>query len=173
MADRERPSRRALWVLLLALLLAAAALWGASRLSWQAGANPARGSEAVPELVPMALLALAAGAAQFAGRTVIKRIIGVLILLSAVYLAFRGISGAPAADPGTQPGASGQDAWARALTGLAALAELAAAAVLLRSARTLPAMGAKYTRGGGNERGKAPDQRMWDAFSEGEDPTTK
>ncbi|WP_031470700.1 Trp biosynthesis-associated membrane protein [Sciscionella sediminilitoris] len=173
MTDR-RPGRSALWALLLCLLLAAALLWGSSRLGWSAGSAPVRGSEAVPELVPLALLALAALAAQFAGGAPVKRIIGVLVLISGCYLAYRGITGAAPFAPG--PGStapSDQDVLARSLVGLAALAELGAAAALLSAARVLPAMGARYTRGAGRQRAKAPDQRMWDALSEGEDPTTK
>lgn len=178
----SRSTRGALWSMLLCLLVAAAALWGASRLAWSDGSVAARGADAVPGLVPLALLALAALAAQFAGGALVKRVIAVLVLLSAAYLVYRLAVGAGTSAPGAahSPGADvGPDAarrqepWAIGLVGLAVAAELGAAILLFARATTLPAMGAKYSRRTDRERKIDPDQRMWQELSEGEDPTSR
>jgi hypothetical protein len=171
-----RRSARALWVVVLGLALAAGALWGSNALTWTGGQNPAKGSAAVPELNTLALLALAALAAMFAGGAWLKRVIGALVVLSACYLLYLAVRGAtpPPISPtaGHSTADPGQIPFARALCGVAGLLELAAAAALLWRPAGLPRMGSKYSR----ERKKAPadpDQRMWQALSEGDDPTKR
>lgn len=178
---RSRGPRRPLWLLVLCLVIAAGALWGASRLAWSVDSVPARGSDAVPELVPLALAALAALAAQFAGSPVVKRVIAGLILLSAAYLVYRLSAGAGPVDTGAGGAAAAQthvsvqaaqdqEPWAIGLVGLAVVTELFAAVLLFTAARVLPTMGSRYTR---KPRVVDPDQRMWEALSDGEDPTSR
>lgn len=174
--ESAKRSAKPLWIVVLGLALAAGALWGSNALTWTGGQNPAKGSAAVPELSTMALLALAALAAMFAGGAWLKRCIGALVVLSACYLLYLALRGAtpppppPAASHSTADPA--QIPFARGLCGLAGLLELAAAAVLLLRPVGLPRMGSKYSRSA--EQAPAdPDQRMWQALSEGEDPTKR
>lgn len=178
----SRSARRALWLMLVCLLVAAAALWGASRLAWSVGATAARGADAVPGLVPLALLALAALDAQFAGGALVKRVIAVLVLCSAAYLVYRLAAGAGTAGPdvadtagaAVRPDAArSQEPWAIGLVGLAVAAELGAGILLFAHAARLPTMGARYSRRTDPDRKIDPDQRMWQELSEGEDPTSR
>ena len=121
-------------------------------------------AKGLPELNTLALLALAALAASFAGGALLKRPIGALVVLSAVYLGYLAIRGLA--------GVTTESAFAHGLCGLAGLLELAAAMILLLRPAGLPRMGAKYSRAK-EKTPTDPDQRMWQALSEGEDPTQR
>ncbi len=190
-APEPRPRRSPLWLVVVLLVAAAAALWGSAKLAWVAspvekpGAlhapEVATGGTAVPALVPLAVLSLAAIAAAVATGVRLRRVVGALVVVLGVALAVlaaRG-AGAQAADVGDTLTKTGRASislatarlevpFARALAAFAALADIAAGLLLMRRARAIPRMGAKYSR-----KPAAPDtdKQLWDALSEGADPT--
>jgi uncharacterized membrane protein (TIGR02234 family) len=186
-----RSRRRPLWLVVVLLVAAAAALWGSAKLAWVAapvekpGAlhtpEVATGGTAVPVLVPLAVLSLAAIAAAVATGVRLRRVVGGLVVVLGVVLgvlAARG-AGAQPADVAETLAKTGRASvslatarlevpFARALAAFAALADIAAGVLLMLRARAIPRMGAKYSRK------PAPpdaDKQLWDALSEGSDPT--
>jgi uncharacterized membrane protein (TIGR02234 family) len=184
--------RRPLWLVIVLLVAAAAALWGSAKLAWVAypadrpgglrAPEVVTGGSAVPALVPLAVLSLAAIAAAVATGVRLRRVVGALVVVLGVALAVlaaRGASGTHAAevtDSLMHGGGSNlslaaarlQVPFARALAAFAALADAAAGALLVLRARTIPRMGAKYSR-----KPPPPDseKQLWDALSDGTDPT--
>ncbi|MDV6012680.1 Trp biosynthesis-associated membrane protein [Haloechinothrix sp. LS1_15] len=166
---------RLLWLVLIGLLLGAAALWLSSRMRWSAEPvahglagtveQPETGAEAVPALVPLAVLVLAGIAGMLATRGWGRR-----VLCGVVGLA--GTGGAALAVTGALDGP--QPAHGVALLG--GLLVLCAATVGAVAAATMPAMGVRYTRGAQAEHGQRAtgygDTELWDALSAGDDPTT-
>lgn len=191
----ERPGRspRLLWYVVLLMLAAAALLWGASALRWstatyrtpfsgdvQAGAT---GAVVRPELVPLALAALAAVAAVLAAGGWLRRVIGALTAACGALLAWRVVSWyaggpqdfeVPGVPPGSVPiGTSGAAPFGPVLVVLAALALLGSGVLVAARAHLLPGMGARYSAPGARKeeyRGD-PDKRLWEALDEGDDPT--
>jgi uncharacterized membrane protein (TIGR02234 family) len=189
----SRTGRRALWLIVVLLLAAAAALWGSAKLDWVAtpvekAAGPAApevvtGGTAVPALVPLAVLSLAAIAAGIATGVRLRRVVGVLVVVMGVALAVLAARGASAAHAPeltntlTQAGAKAGMATARlevpvarALAAFAALADVAAGVLLVGRARVIPRMGAKYSR---KPSPPDADKELWDALSDGADPTAE
>ncbi|MFR9731677.1 Trp biosynthesis-associated membrane protein [Saccharopolyspora sp. MS10] len=191
--DRSRArSARLLWVVVLLLVAGAGLLWWASALTWSSRpyrtsfsgdvTAAATGGQVRPELVPLALAALAAVAAVLATGGWLRRAVGALTMLGGVLLGWRVVSwlAGPAADatpPGAPAGAEPVGELVRsphgpALVLLAALALVGAGLLVALRATRMPAMGAKYSAPGA-ERPKStdPDKRLWDALDEGADPT--
>lgn len=178
------------------MLLAAAAMllsWGAGGVTWftQPYRTPftgdtapaATGSVVRPELVPLALAALAAVAAVLATRGWFRRIIGVFIVLAAGLLAWRALSWQlgpqnfewePPVPPGSMPiGTRDSSPLGPALGVLAGVVFAGAGALVVLRAGRMPEMGAKYSAPGEARRRTSPDpdKRLWDALDEGDDPT--
>ncbi|SDM89093.1 Trp biosynthesis-associated membrane protein [Allokutzneria albata] len=162
-----RPARGLLWTVVLLLLAAAGLLWGSSSVAWFADASSAlrsardqpTGADQVPALIPLALLSLAGIAGAIATSGVLRRVVGGLLAL----LAVGGIAlwvGYAATVTAVGP-----------LLGLAGLALLLAAGliVLVGGAR-MPALGARYDTGS-NARAADPDREVWEALDSGSDPT--
>ena len=178
----------------LVLVLAAAALWAASRLTWvevtsfdglgqpkTAALNGATWSTA---LVPLALLLAAAAIAALAVRGWPLRLLAVLVAAASAGMAYLAISlwvirdvavrachlaNVPVANlVGTQ-----RYDWGAVVTLVAAVATLAGAVMLMRSAANRRAV--RYQRRAispAEEVGDAMSERMiWDALDEGSDPT--
>ncbi|HKP44472.1 TIGR02234 family membrane protein [Mycobacterium sp.] len=178
----------------LVLVLAAAALWAASRLTWvevtsfdglgqpkTAALNGATWSTA---LVPLALLLAAAAIAALAVRGWPLRLLAVLVAAASAGMAYLAISlwvirdvavrachlaNVPVANlVGTQ-----RYDWGAVVTLVAAVATLAGAVMLMRSAANRRAV--RYQRRASSpaeEAGDAMSERMiWDALDEGSDPT--
>ncbi len=187
-------SKRLLWSVVAALALAAAALWGASSFTWldvPPGTvvdgelrEELSGGDLVTWPVPLALLALAAVAATLALRGVARRVLGVVLVAVAVWVTVLVLDGS-AYDVDLFVRAPGYDeipgeptkTWAGPAAALAAAALYAVAGVVLvwRGHR-LPRMGAKYSAPGARKarsRSGDPDADLWNALSEGEDPTTR
>ncbi len=191
MSDSDK---RPLWIAVAALALAAVALWGASSLTWidvPPGTvvdgelrEELSGGDLVTWPVPLALLALAAVAATLALRGIARRVLGVVLLAVAVWVAVLVLNGsaydvdlstrAPGYD--TMPGEPTRT-WTGPAAALAAAALYAVAgAVLAWRGHRMPRMGAKYSAPGdrkGRARSGNPDADLWNALSEGEDPTTR
>lgn len=153
----------------LALLAAAAALWGTSRLTWatevrtQPGTgNPVTlshtGADIAPMLVPLAVLAVAGVAGSVAVGGWARRLLGGVLALAGVGAAWLGI-------------VEGQS-WGRVLAVLAGALLLLAGLLLIRFGARMPRLGATYQTPDAARRSSDPDREMWDGLSEGEDPTT-
>ncbi|MCA1187112.1 MULTISPECIES: Trp biosynthesis-associated membrane protein [unclassified Saccharopolyspora] len=192
MTAQRETSARLLWSVVLLLVAAAGLLWGASALTWASRQyrTPfsgevdavASGAVARPELVPLALAALAAVAAVLATGGLLRRVVGALTLLGGALLLWRagtwwfaaaaefvppGVpsGGEPVGEPSAAP-------FGPLLVVLAGLALLAAGALVAVRAGRMPAMGARYSAPGAEKRKSTdPDKRLWDALDEGADPT--
>ncbi|WP_197321981.1 Trp biosynthesis-associated membrane protein [Saccharomonospora sp. NB11] len=187
-------TKRLLWITLAALAAAALALWGASAVTWvdvPPGTvfngelrDEISGSDLVTWPTPLALLALAAMAATLALRGVARRVLGVVLLAVAGWVTVLVLNGS-AYDVDLTTRAPGYDAipgdpertWLGPATALAAAACYAVAgAVLAWRGHRMPRMGAKYSAPGEKKerrRSGNPDSDLWNALSEGEDPTTR
>ncbi|RCW43215.1 putative membrane protein (TIGR02234 family) [Halopolyspora algeriensis] len=191
-APRPPNPRRLLSVVVLLMLAAAAALWGASALTWGSQRYSTRfsgektaavsGAMVRPELVPLALATLAGVAALLATGGWLRRIIGLLMMAEAGLLGWRvaeWATGPPplAAAAELPPGSTPVDVVSTnpagaLLTTLGAVLLLAAGLLIVVRARSMPAMGAKYSAPATAKReSRDPDRRLWEALDAGEDPT--
>lgn len=173
--------RRPLWAVVLALLLASAALWGSSRLTWLADyrdtgvrgvlLHTEPGAQQAGALVPLAVLALAAVAGLVAAGRWARRALAVLI--GAAGAAACALAAAGLDLGGGQPDYPlGAILAGRGLAAAAGLLLLAAAVLVLRHAARMPGMGARYDSPAAASR-RDPDTELWDALSQGEDPTAR
>lgn len=173
---------RPLWTVIGLLVLGAGALWLSSRLtwSWSRELTPLRGTVVVTQnggdvaaaLVPLALVALAAVAAVLAIGGWWRRIIGALVGIAGLAAVWTGASGLPAvftAHPAGYP--ASQVVIGHGLAVLAGLLLVAAAVLVIRNAGRLPRMGGNYQTPAVAKRRKDPDSELWQALSEGRDPT--
>jgi hypothetical protein len=156
-------AKRPLWIIAVLLLGAAAALWGATGLSWgTASEKELFGAGAgTPDLSVVALLALAALAGVFAVSGWLRRLLGAVVVVVGGWVGWRAVDTAGDFDLLT----------GRGLALLAALLLAAAGVSIIVYAAALPAMGARYERGDGKRRSGEPGKDMWDGLSEGDDPT--
>lgn len=179
---RPKTDRRPLWMIVIGLLAGAGLLWASSKLSWSWSVEltplhgkvvDARdGATLAPALVPLALLSLAAIAAALATRGWARRLVGGLVVLAGVGMiitAFTQLAGVFGAHPNGYP--LSQIVLAHALVLLAALLVGAAGILIVRGAKNLPGLGANYETPAGGKRKRDPDDELWRALSEGEDPT--
>ena len=180
----------------LGLVLAAAALWGASRMTWvdvtsfdglgQPRTVALSGGSWSTALVPLAVLLLATAVAALAVRGWPLRALAVLAAIASTGMAYLAISlwvtrdvgvrasqlaEAPVADlVGTQRQYGGA-----VVTVVAAVVTLACAVLLLRSATKESSGAARYARRTAVSEDKADDtmseRQLWDALDEGRDPT--
>jgi uncharacterized membrane protein (TIGR02234 family) len=180
----------------LALVLAAAGLWAASRLTWvQISSFDGLGHPKTADLsgatwstalIPLALLVLAAAVAALAVRGWPLRVLAVLVAAASAAMGYLAISlwvvtdvavraarlaDVPVADLlGTQRHYIGA-----VVTVVAAVLSLLGSVLLMRSATGARSDAARYTRRAvvkTEEPGAAMSERMiWDALDEGSDPT--
>ena len=179
----------------LLLVLAAAALWVASRLTWVSvtsfdGLSPPRtstlnGAEWSTALLPLALLLLTAALAALAVRGWLLRALALLVDLACFALGYLGISLIVMPDVGPRGAelagvqivnlvASQRHIAGAVLTIAAAVAALFAAVVLMRSAVSSAHEARKYAAPGGSgatDTAEMSERGMWDALDEGRDPT--
>lgn len=179
--------------MVLLVLAAAAMLGGASSLDWvqqlyrsELGSDTPiglGGNLVRPELGPVALAALAAGAAVLATGGFLRRVVGALIVLCGGVLAWRAVQhwqggtalpAAPDAPPGSFPAqVLSTDPLGPLLMSAGAAALLAAGLLVVVAAGRMPAMGSKYSAPRARkEESRDPDRKMWEDLSEGKDPTT-
>jgi hypothetical protein len=152
------------------LLGAAVALWGATEVAWgdtsapdQPGIGAANPGDGMPDLTAIALLALAGLAGVFAVGGWLRRILGAIFVAAGGYTAWVAIDTVML---------GGFSLWTgRGFAFLGAVALLAAGALVVAHARRLPTMGARYETANARARTGDPDKDMWDGLSEGEDPT--
>jgi uncharacterized membrane protein (TIGR02234 family) len=186
----ERAPGRLLGLLALLLVVAAAVLWGASRLTWVSQVvesvtgprtSTADGAGAEPILVPWALLCLAAVGGLVATAGWGRRVVGTLVAVAGLWAVLRGATGlvAPTAyalpvgvRPGDRPLPAEAVASGPLLAVLGGLLMLAAGLLTVRWAAVLPRMGARYDAPGERRPPPAdPDRALWEALDEGADPT--
>jgi hypothetical protein len=164
---------------MLSLLLAAAGLWGGSRLTWFAEFRDAgvrgmvlyteTGAQRAGSLVPLALLALAGMAGMIATGGWARRILGVILGvagLAACWVAidgvrFSGSTGLPVT----------QMLIARALALLGGILLISGGLAGIKGATVMPRLGARYSAPGAKRVARDPDVELWEALSDGEDPT--
>lgn len=179
-----------------ALVLAAAALWGASRITWvevtsfdglgQPKTVALSGAQWSTAIVPLAVLLVAAAVAALAVRGWPLRLLALLVAAASAGMAYLAISlwtvrdvavrashlaEAPVADlVGSQRHYLGA-----VLTVAAAVVTLVGAVLLMRAATTERSGAKRYARRAAtpaDEGGTAMSERMmWDALDEGADPT--
>ncbi|WP_447003603.1 Trp biosynthesis-associated membrane protein [Saccharothrix isguenensis] len=155
----DRRGRRPLWIVVALLLLGAAAMWGASGVTWDSSADRT-GADVVPALTPLALLCLAAIAAVVALSGWVRRALGVVVLLAGVAAGFQGL----AAD-GPPTG--------RGLVLVAASLVVAAGALLVVRGSAMPRLGGGYQTPGAAKRTADPERELWNALERGDDPTDR
>jgi tryptophan-associated transmembrane protein len=145
-------TKRPLWMVAVSLLGAAAALWGATDVSW--------GSDH-PSFSALALLALASLPGVFAVSGWACRVLGGIVAVAGGYVCWRAITVA-----GEWNLFSG-----RGLALLGGVLFLAGGLLIVRHAATLPTMGARYQLANAERRSGDRHTDMWDGLSHGEDPT--
>jgi len=133
----------------------AAALWGATRVSW--GSDHQLGAS----LNAMAVLALASLLGLFAVGGWARRLLGALIVVAGGFTCWQAI-----AEPGRWSLFSG-----RGLALLGGVLFAVAGLLVVRYATRLPTMGAKYELANTRGRSGDPHKDMWDDLSHGQDPT--
>ncbi|MGP4020228.1 Trp biosynthesis-associated membrane protein [Saccharopolyspora sp. 5N708] len=186
-------SKGLLWMVVLVVLIAAGALWGASALIWvgQRFRTPfgtevtagVTGADLRPELVPVALAALAAVAAVLATGGLLRRVVGALVVIAGGLLAWRvyqqfnfgwfAYGTAGSVPPGSTPigQMSTQPGGPLLMTAGAVLLLVAGLLVVFRAGR-MPAMGAKYSAPGtAKPKSHDPDRQLWNELDAGRDPT--
>jgi hypothetical protein len=170
-------SKRPLWIVVVLLLGAAAALWGATELNWVPAPDlppnrqPGLGTGGVgtssgtggPSFTALALLSLAGLLGMFAVGGWLRRALGAIIVVAGGYVCWQAL--ATAGDKNMFTG--------RGLALLGGVLLVAAGLLVIRYASTLPTMGSRYQLAGTERRSGDPDKDMWDGLSQGEDPTTE
>jgi hypothetical protein len=158
------------------LLGAAAALWGATELSWVPKIEPppqqvggvggtgighSTAGTGGPSFTALALLALASLAGVFAVGGRLRRLLGAIIVVAGGYVCWQAFGTPGAVDLFT----------GRGLALLGGVLFAGAGALIVYYAGALPTMGAKYELATAERRTGDPDKDMWDGLSDGEDPT--
>jgi uncharacterized membrane protein (TIGR02234 family) len=179
-----RPGARLMWTVVLVLVLAAVALWAASRFtwSWSVTRTPLRGnvveradgSQAVPALVPLALLSLAGVAALLAVGGWLRRVVGALLLiagLAVLWLAGSDLGAVFGSHPSGYPASQVLAGHTFALLGGVLL--VLVGVLVLRAAGRLPKLGSRYETPARAKRAPNPDAALWQELSEGRDPTSE
>jgi Tryptophan-associated transmembrane protein (Trp_oprn_chp) len=144
MADRGP-----VWIVIVVLLGAATALWGATRLDDGPGSGTG-----------LALVALAGAGGVVAVGGWARRGIGALVVLAGVLGGWQALT----AD------GTGIGRWTALLGDLLLVA---AGLLVVRLADTLPTLGARYRSADARTGPGDPDKDMWDGLTEGRDPTTR
>ncbi|MFI9453198.1 Trp biosynthesis-associated membrane protein [Amycolatopsis sp. NPDC052450] len=180
-APPSKKAKRPLWIAVVGLLLGAVALWGSSRLVWFAEFRDGgvrgtvlyteTGSQRAVALIPLALLALAGTAGLIATGGWPRRVLGVVLAVSGVAAVWIGVAGGSVS--GFADGLPvAQMLGARGLAILGGILVTAGGLAAIKGAGRMPRLGAKYSAPGAKKRAaKDPETELWEALSEGEDPT--
>ncbi|SFW90366.1 Trp biosynthesis-associated membrane protein [Amycolatopsis australiensis] len=167
-------------MIVVALLLGALALWGASRLTWYAEFRDGgvrgtllhreTGEERATALVPLALLALAGVAGTVATGGWARRVLGIVLALAGAAAVWTGVDGVRftgwvAGLPVTQM------LLGRGLAVLGGILVAAGGLAAVKGAGTAARLGTRYAAPATRKKARDPDAELWEALSEGEDPT--
>jgi len=172
-------TKRPLWIIAVLLLGAAAALWGATDISWVATPDlppdhrtglgtggvggTGTGGTGGPSFTALALLALAGLLGMFAVGGWLRRVLGGIVAVAGGYVCWQAFDTAGAKDMFT----------GRGLALLGGVLLVAAGLLVIRYAATLPTMGSRYQLATAERRSGDPEKDMWDGLSQGEDPTAE
>ncbi|SEC22627.1 Tryptophan-associated transmembrane protein (Trp_oprn_chp) [Amycolatopsis tolypomycina] len=179
--DAAAPAaKRPLWMMVVALLLGALALWGASRLTWFAEFRDGgvrgtvlyreTGEQRASALVPLALLALAGVAGLVATGGWARRVLGVVLALAGVAAVWLGVAGVRFS--GYADGLPVTEMLlGRGLVVLGGILVATGGLAAVKGASRATRLGAKYAAPATRKKVRDPDAQLWDALSEGEDPT--
>jgi uncharacterized membrane protein (TIGR02234 family) len=197
-AQPERPGRHTIRTAQALLVVAAAGLWAASRLTWVDlrtfdGLGPPKlvmlpGAEWSSGLVPLALLLLATAVAALAVRGWPLRMLALLVAVASLAIGYLAISlwvipdvavrGADIAHvPVLTLMGSQRHYPGPAITLATAVCTLVAAVLLMRAAASAPGTVTKYLTPAARRALSQPDEKtmsermIWDALDEGRDPT--
>ncbi|MCU1683693.1 MAG: hypothetical protein JWQ81_4432 [Amycolatopsis sp.] len=164
---------------MLSLLLASAGLWGGSRLTWFAEFRDAgvrgmvlyteTGAQRAGSLVPLALLALAGMAGMIATGGWARRILGVILGVAGLAACWVAIDGVRFSGADGLPVA--QMLIARVLALLGGILLIIGGLAGIKGAKVMPRLGARYSAPGAKRVARDPDVELWEALSDGEDPT--
>jgi uncharacterized membrane protein (TIGR02234 family) len=189
----RRPGSRLLGLAVVGLLLAALALWGASRGTWLTATwevplrgtvvVTANGADTEPVLVPWALLALAAIGGLLATSGWGRRAVGVIVGVAGLWALLRAVSGLAAPAPALLPASARQAGRALGvavtpvwplLAALGGVLLVGAGALVAARGSLMPRLGARYDAPTGRARTRPvdDDRTLWEALDAGEDPTT-
>lgn len=169
---------------MLALLLGAGLLWLASRLTWFATHRelPVRGTvphlvdgaQQAPGLIGLAVLAVAGIAGVVATSGWARRVLGGLLVLAGAGAVWLGAGDLPALF-GTHPAdyPRGEIILSHTLAALGGLVIIVAGAMVAVRGARMPRLGGSYQAPAAARRNRDPDKEMWQALSEGEDPTAR
>ncbi|MFK0247366.1 Trp biosynthesis-associated membrane protein [Amycolatopsis azurea] len=176
-----KKAKRPLWIAVVGLLLGAVALWGSSQLVWFAEFRDGgvRGTVVYTEigstraiaLIPLALLALAGTAGLIATGGWPRRVLGLVLAVAGAAAVWIGVADGPVT--GFADGLPvAQMLGARGLAVLGGILVAAGGLAAIKGAGRMPRLGAKYSAPGTKKRAaKDPETELWEALSEGEDPT--
>jgi hypothetical protein len=178
--ERHATSRKSpLWIVVGALLFAAAALWISARLTWSFAVfgtadvplpRSTAGTQHAPALIPLAVFAVAGIAGALATNGWPRRVVGSLLVLAGLAAVWTGIDGLPGvfgAKPAGFP--IGQILTGRGLAVLAGIGMVLAGVILVRAGARLRGLGGGYRTPAA--RAKDPDKELWQTLSDGADPT--
>jgi Tryptophan-associated transmembrane protein (Trp_oprn_chp) len=164
---------------MLSLLLASAGLWGGSRLTWFAEFRDAgvrgvvlyteNGAQRAGALVPLALLALAGMAGMIATGGWARRVLGAVLALAGLAAGWVAVDGVRFSGAGGLPIV--QLLIARGLVLLAGILLICGGLAAIKGASVMPRLGARYSAPGAKRVARDPDVELWEALSDGEDPT--
>jgi uncharacterized membrane protein (TIGR02234 family) len=197
MTDQGAAGVRGLRIAQVLLLVAAALLWGAGRLTWvvlttadglgQPKTQELSGSTWSAALVPVALLLAAAAVATLAVRGWPLRLVAVLLAVVSAATGYLAVAQWVVPDvsvraaqlvevPYFEVVGHQRQYGGAALALAAAVATLVTAVLLLRSATAGRASASRYTTPGARrsaaaEAPEVSERTMWDALDEGQDPT--
>lgn len=171
------------------LLGAAAVLWVSSRLTWWYSASTgiaapvtSDGAQHTPALLPLAVLAVAGVAGVLATSGWARRVVGALLALAGLAAGWTGIDGvSEVLGPRPRGFPLAEVLAGRLLAVLAGIAMIIAGVVLVRVGHRMPGLGSRYRAPAAarTARGRAPngdepdDKWLWQALSDGQDPTTR
>jgi uncharacterized membrane protein (TIGR02234 family) len=197
-AAPDRQGRHTIWIAQTLLVVAAAGLWAAARLTWVDvrtfdGLGPPKlvtlpGAAWSSGLIPLALLLLATAVAALAVRGWPLRMLALLMAVASLTIGYLAISlwvipdvavrGADIAHVPVLTLVGSQRHYpGPAITLATAICTLVAAVLLMRAAASAPGTVTKYLTPAARRAQSQPDEKtmsermIWDALDEGRDPT--
>jgi O-antigen ligase len=167
-------------VIVTGLLLGALALWGASRLTWFAEFRDGgvrgtvlyreTGEQRAGVLVPLALLALAGVAGLVATGGWARRVLGGVLVVAGIAAVWAGVNGVRFGGFAAGLPVS-QMLFGRGLAVLGGILVGLGGLAAIKGAGTARRLGARYSAPGAQKKARDPDTELWEALSDGEDPT--
>lgn len=157
-------------------------MWAASKLTWFAEFRDAGvrgivlysedGAQRAGVLVPLAVLTLAGVAGMVATVGWSRRVLGVVLVLAGSAACWAAVRGLPLS--GHADGLPvAQMLIGRGLAMFGGILVIAGGLAGIRDAGRMPHLGARYSAPAATRMARDPDTDLWEALSDGEDPTAK